>query len=185
MDPGLLEIAERIRRVADETGEKVSALLLLSRALEHLGASPIIFNPLMHTELERYRYLLDGKPVACHFEESGEVWVEARPELVSIAIGNLLRNAFQHTTQGDVRIKLGPGQISIKDSGPGIGLPVRERLFERFVHGRKDSNEGTGLGLSIVKRVVDHLGWEVWLEQREPQGSRFIISFPCIRIDKD
>jgi signal transduction histidine kinase len=184
-DAGLLEIAERIRRVAYETGEKVSALLLLSRAPEHLGASLIIVNPLMHTELERYRYLLDGKPVACHFEESGEVWVEARPELVGIAIGNLLRNAFQHTAQGDVRVKLGPGQISIEDSGPGIELSVRERLFERFVHGRKDSNEGTGLGLSIVKRVVEHLGWEVWLEQREPQGSRFIISFPCIRIDKD
>lgn len=184
-EAGLLEIAERIRRVADETGERVSALLLLSRAPENLGAGPIAVNPLMHAELERYRFLLDGKPVSCHFEENGEVWVEARPELVGIAIGNLLRNAFQHTAQGEVRVKLGQGLITIEDSGPGIALSVRERLFERFVHGRKDSNEGTGLGLSIVKRVMEHLGWEVRLEQPEPQGSRFIISFPCIRIDKD
>ena len=179
--PGLQQIAERVRRVAAETAERVSALLLLSRSPEQLGADWIAVNPLIRAELERYRFLLDGKPVSCRFEEPGEVWVKARPELVGIAVGNLLRNAFAHTEDGEVRVKLEQGQITIEDTGPGMPLAVRERLFERFVQGRKDAAEGTGLGLSIVKRVSEHLGWDVRLEQRAPQGSRFIINFPCMQ----
>ncbi len=178
--PVQLAVAERLRRVAAETAERVSALLWLSRAPEQLDAPCIALNPLIRSELERCQPLLQGKPVTCRFEEVGNVRVEARPELVGIAIGNLLRNACQHTDQGEVLVRLESGHLTIMDTGPGIPESVRERLFERFVRGGKDSTEGTGLGLSIVKRVVEHLGWEVRLERPEAGGSRFILTFPPV-----
>lgn len=176
--PGLQEIAERIRRVAAETGERVGALLWLSRAPERLTAPRVEANRLIRSEIERYRPLLQGKPVTCRFEEDAEVWIEGRPELAGIAVGNLIRNAFQHTERGEVMILLEKGRIVVEDTGPGLPEAVAQRLFERFVQGSKDSAEGTGLGLSIVKRVAEHLGWEVRFEQAESGGCRFILVFP-------
>lgn len=175
--PAQQEIAERIRRVAAETAQRVAALLWLSRAPEELTAARTLINPLVHAELERYEPLLRGKPVQCRIEEDGEVWVDGRPELVRIAVGNLIRNAFQHTERGTVTVRLEPTGIVVEDTGPGLPEAVVQRLFERFVQGRKDSAEGTGLGLSIVKRVAEHLGWEVRFERPDTGGSRFILGF--------
>lgn len=177
-NPGQQEIAERIRRVAAETTERVSALLLLSRAPEQLAAAVVSLNSVIRDELERYSPLLIGKPVEWRFEESEEVWTQGRPELVGIAVGNLVRNAFQHTEHGEVTIRLGHGRLVIEDTGPGLPESVTQRLFERFVHGRETSTEGTGLGLSIVKRVIEHLAWNIRFEQPERGGSRFVINFP-------
>ena len=175
--PAQQAIAERLRRVTAETAERVSALLWLARAPEKLGVSSIAVGPIIKLEMERYEPLLAHKPVRYCFEETEQVYVNARPELVGIAIGNLIRNACQHTEEGEIILKLEPAKFTITDTGPGIPDSVRERLFERFVQGRRDSSEGTGLGLSIVKRVAEHLGWEVRLEQHERTGTCFSIIF--------
>jgi signal transduction histidine kinase len=176
--PAQLAVVERVRRVAAETAERVSAMLLLSRSPELLDAPRIMLNPLIQTEFDRCQYLVIGKPVQCRLESSGEIWMQARPELVGIVIGNLLRNACQHTESGTVLVRLETTQIVIEDVGPGIPETVQARLFERFVRGSTDSPEGTGLGLSIVKRVVEHIGWKIRYESRENHGSRFILIFP-------
>jgi signal transduction histidine kinase len=110
-------------------------------------------------------------------EVLGDVWVQSRPELAGIVVGNLLRNACQHTDEGMVRVKLSANMLIIEDDGTGIPHSVKTRLFERFVRGSKDSLEGTGLGLSIVKRIVDHMGWGIHYESPDEGGSRFIITF--------
>jgi len=176
--PAEQEIAERIRRAAVETTQRVAALLWLSRAPERLSAARTAINPLVRAELERCRPLLQGKPVQCRIEESGEIWVDGRPELVGIAAGNLIRNACQHIERGTVTVRLEPTRIVVEDTGPGLPQAVADRLFERFVHGDRHATEGTGLGLSIVKRVAEHLGWEVRFERPDPGGSRFIPGFP-------
>jgi signal transduction histidine kinase len=171
------EVAERIRRVAAETSERVSALLLLSRSPEVLDTKPIALRPLIQTEFDRCKPILIGKPVQFHLEVLGDVWVQSRPELAGIVVGNLLRNACQHTDEGMVRVKLSANMLIIEDDGTGIPHSVKTRLFERFVRGSKDSLEGTGLGLSIVKRIVDHMGWGIHYESPDEGGSRFIITF--------
>lgn len=175
--PAQLAVAERLRRVAAETAERVSALLLLSRSPELIDAPCIALNPLIQSELDRCQTLLVGKPVQCRIEWTEQVWVDARPELAGIVIGNLLRNACQHTDTGTVHVRLSRNELIVEDNGPGLPAAVRARLFERFVQGQ-DSSEGTGLGLSIVKRVVEHIGWNIRLESPAAGGSRFILSFP-------
>lgn len=176
--PAQLAVAERVRRVAAEMAERVSAMLLLSRSTELLDAPRIELNPLIQSEVDRCQSLLVGKPVQCRLEWSEAVWVQARPELVGIIVGNLLRNACQHTEKGSVIVRLATNRLIIEDDGPGLPGPVQARLFERFVQGGKDSPEGTGLGLSIVKRVVEHIGWGIRYESSEHGGSRFLLSFP-------
>ena len=180
--PAQLATAERIRRVAAEAAQGVSALLLLARVPESLDAPRIVLNSIIKSEIERCRPLLHGKPVECRLDWSEEVSVHVRPELAGIVIGNLLRNACRHTEQGQVLVQLAAGRLVIEDTGSGIPQKVRERLFERFVHGDDlPAHEGTGLGLSIVKRVVDHVGWDVRLEIPQAGGTRFVLTFPIVR----
>jgi signal transduction histidine kinase len=176
--PKQQEIARRLQRVARDTAERVSALLWLSRAPEKLGMPAVALGPLIRQEIERYQPLLEGKPVACRFEEQAQVRLKARPELVAIAIGNLVRNACQHTERGEVLVQLQPDAIVISDTGPGLPDQVVARLFERFVHGAAESTHGNGMGLSIVKRVADHLGWKILFERPAQGGSRFVLRLP-------
>lgn len=176
--PKQQEIARRLQRVARDTAERVSALLWLSRAPEKLGTPAVTLGPLIRLEIERYQSLLEGKPVVCRFEEHTQVRLRARPELVAIAIGNLVRNACQHTEQGEVLVQLQPDAIVISDTGPGLPDEVVARLFERFVHGAAESVHGSGMGLSIVKRVADHLGWKIRFERPAQGGSRFVLTLP-------
>ncbi len=179
--PAQLATAERIRRVAAETAQRVSALLLLARVPESPDAPRIVLNTIIESELERCRPLLYGKTVQCRLDWTEQVSAHVHPELAGIVIGNLLRNACRHTDQGMILVQLAGGRLVVEDTGTGIPQMVRERLFERFVHGGdRQTHEGTGLGLSIVKRVVDHIGWDVRLEIPETGGTRFVLSFPAL-----
>jgi signal transduction histidine kinase len=169
---------ERIRRVAAETSERVSALLLLSRSPELIDAPMTLLNDLLKMEAERCQYLLVGKPVELRIQAETPVKIFVRPELAGIVIGNLIRNACQHTDEGHITVTLTRGELVVEDTGPGIPSNIRARLFERFVHDDSQSTEGTGLGLSIVKRVVEHVGWTIQHDADGYIGCRFTIRFP-------
>lgn len=177
--PAQLASAERIRRVAAETAQRISALLLLARAPESQDAPCTLLNTIIESEMERCRPLLHGKPVECKLDWTEQVSTHVHPELAGIVIGNLLRNASRHTEQGYIHVQLTAGRLVIEDTGSGIPEKVRERLFDRFVHGDdRPTHEGTGLGLSIVKRVVDHVSWDIRLEVPAAGGARFVLTFP-------
>lgn len=175
--PELHAAAERIRRTAAETSVRVSALLQLARAPEKIECAALELRGLVEQEIEHCRPMLEGKSVALKFEAPDEVWVHAAPDLAAIAVGNLLRNACRFTEQGSVCVALRTDALTIEDTGPGVPQAVRARLFEPFVRGSDASSTGSGLGLSIVKRVAQHLGWAVRLDDVSRGGSRFTPTF--------
>lgn len=174
--PDLAEAAGRIRRTAADTTERVGALLLLSRAPETVGAPRTALEPIIRQEMERCRPLLARKDVTMTLDSKGEVHVFGRPELAGIAIGNLIRNACQFTERGRVTVRLEAGRVVVEDTGVGIPPALKERVFDRFVRAHQDvPTGGSGLGLAIVRRVAEHLGWTVTLEEPPGGGSRFIL----------
>lgn len=175
--PDLVVMTERIRRNAADTAQQVGALLQLARAPESTDLSPVALRPLIEHEIERCQPLLRGKNLTLKLIASEEVSVQAVPELVTIAVSNLMRNACQHTEQGVITVRLDAGQIVVEDSGTGLPETVRNRLFDRFVRGSEDFTSGSGLGLSIVKRVAEHLGWMVRHDLGPNGGSRFTLLF--------
>ncbi|HYO18794.1 MAG TPA: HAMP domain-containing sensor histidine kinase [Dermatophilaceae bacterium] len=71
--------------------------------------------------------------------------------------------------------------LSVRDSGPGIPLDDRERVFERF--SRLDSSrttEGSGLGLSIVSAIAEAHGGTVLLSGEPGEGTTFTIQVPLL-----
>ena len=72
-------------------------------------------------------------------------------------------------------------EISISDSGIGMGQEEMDRIFDRFykVDAARDRNvEGSGLGLSIVKKIVELHQGEISVESTKGQGTTFRIELP-------
>ncbi len=102
---------------------------------------------------------------------------------VEQAVYNVLKNAIEampdggtlaisteyHETDGWVR-------ISVQDSGCGIPVADRDRIFDAFFTTKP---EGTGLGLPIVEGVLKNHGGAIAVEQPGgAPGARFILGFP-------
>lgn len=175
-NPEMLQIAERIRRTASDTADRVGALLLMSRSPETLDSPRIALGPIIEREVERCKPLLAGRPVELTVEALADSWVSARAELVGMAVGNLLRNACSYTERGRVTVRLESDRLVIEDTGPGLPPQVQAQLFERFVRGDA-VHSGSGLGLAIVKRICEHLEWNVVWAERTGGGSRFELLF--------
>ena len=95
-------------------------------------------------------------------------------------ITNLLSNAFRWTPDGG-RIELGLTQdngavaVSVSDTGPGISLDERERIFRPFW---SRDGRGTGLGLAIAHELAQALGGRIDLESEVGRGSTFEFVLP-------
>jgi signal transduction histidine kinase len=174
--PELHAVAERIRRHAADTAARVAALLQLAREREATPRERLDLKPIVEREIERCRPLLDGKPVELVLDAPASVWVQASAELAAVAVDNLLRNACLFTQRGQVQVQLRGDALVVVDSGPGVPDAVRERLFQRFVHGdAAGAANGSGLGLSIAQRVAEQLGWRIRLDATGDGGSRFTL----------
>lgn len=122
--------------------------------------------------------------------------VTGNPILLEQALGNLLANAITYCPNNSkitiiislVKEETNPEMVSIavEDSGPGIPLEARQRIFERFYRidkGRSREDGGTGLGLSIVRHIILIHGGKVLVEDKidGTQGARFVLLLPVIK----
>lgn len=178
-NPRALEFTQRINNIAKETSEIISALLLLSRAPEKLDATKTCINRIAESEVARLTYLLQYKPVTCRIEAEQNYYAFVRPELLKMALGNLIKNAFQYTDSGEVVIAIDANKISVSDTGLGIPDNMMPLLYERFerIEPKEIKIEGSGLGLSIVQRIVSHMGWQLTHSSNEAGGSTFTIHY--------
>lgn len=86
--------------------------------------------------------------------------VQGDPELLAIAIRNLIDNAIRYSgLASTIRIHTHDDgrccSLSIRDNGPGVPPDIQSRLGERFFRNRDTNVEGNGLGLAIVARIVE------------------------------
>ncbi len=66
-------------------------------------------------------------------------------------------------------------QVTVADSGPGVALEARERIFESFY---STKSAGIGIGLSICRFIIDGHGGRLWTDARLPRGAIFRFSLP-------
>ncbi|MBI2308656.1 MAG: sensor histidine kinase [Rhodocyclales bacterium] len=68
--------------------------------------------------------------------------------------------------------------LSVSDTGCGLPEAVLDRLFEPFFT-TKAAGEGLGLGLAISRDIVRSFGGDLFAENREGGGARFVIVLPA------
>jgi signal transduction histidine kinase len=104
---------------------------------------------------------------------------------------NLMGNAIKFTPEGgDVWVRADGDdrrvRIEVGDTGPGIPIADRERIFLEFQQVKAGSGvvapEGTGLGLALARKFVEMHGGNLWVDSEEGKGSRFFFTLPISRI---
>jgi signal transduction histidine kinase len=75
-------------------------------------------------------------------------------------------------------------EISVRDTGPGIPVAVRERIWEPFFT-TKAISRGTGLGLSTVMSIVQQHGGQIELLPTREAGAQFVIRLPSVEQTED
>ena len=100
---------------------------------------------------------------------------------------NLVENAVNYTPDGgrvDVLADIHDHRyrIIVQDTGPGIPPEDLSRVFERFYRVDKSRARpgGTGLGLAIVRNLVNVLGGEIAVANREAGGATFTVLLPLL-----
>jgi signal transduction histidine kinase len=98
------------------------------------------------------------------------------------ATSNLIENALRLTPAGgEVVVRTAPGEIAVRDTGPGLAPEDLPRAFERFyLHGRYRSERavGSGLGLAIVRELVVAMGGSVRASNGLSGGAEFVLKLP-------
>ena len=97
--------------------------------------------------------------------------VVGNPELLAVALRNLLDNAVRYGGGGaQVEIVLDAGSIRVLDRGPGVPPAKLRRLGDRFFRAGGQETIGSGLGLSIVQRIARLHGLELVPANRDGGG---------------
>ncbi|MFN2616663.1 MAG: sensor histidine kinase [Thermoleophilaceae bacterium] len=189
------ELDESTRREFLETmGEQVERLQKLSvdlLDLSRLDAGSIELHPELVDLTELARSVIGeftpaltehGTRVEMRVPETD---VEARCDRGRVAqiMRILLDNALRHTPEGtNVTVSAerhdGAAELTVADSGPGLGDGQAAHVFERFYTG--DAARGAGLGLAIARELAERMDGRLVLSSR-PGQTRFTVELPALR----
>jgi len=176
-------IKSSIVRLENLTGDLLQ-LSYLESGKASLQYSDIDLGAIAGEILAELKPLMEEKGITASVE-SGPVF-RSVPELVHIALYNLISNAVKYNRPGGrilIRSTGGPVryEIEVLDSGIGIAPGLRDKVFERFYRIDKDRSRatgGTGLGLAIVKHIASALKGTVRVTDGLENGTGVVMTLP-------
>jgi CheY-like chemotaxis protein/two-component sensor histidine kinase len=105
--------------------------------------------------------------------------------LLERIVRNLIANALTYTEVGgvvlDARVRQGRLVLRVADTGIGIPVSAREKIFEEFfqvANARRDRRMGLGLGLAIVRHLASIVGADIAVRSRLGRGTIFRLTVP-------
>jgi len=179
-DPmALRHVLGQIHAGIERTNHLVHQLLSLARAEAGpemtMKFEPLDLNALVRRETAEWVPQAVQKGIDLGYEGPEQpVEIVGQPLLLREMLANILDNAMCYSPQdGKVTVHLLAGEhpcVMVEDSGPGIPVEERERVFERFHRLTANGGAGSGLGLSIVREIARAHGARVWLEDAGAGG---------------
>ena len=183
------DLAESAALIRDETGRlgRITHSLLTGGTLPRLrldSSAPLL--PIV----ERARALVfagvrDEGPELDISESVADLVVVADPDRLLQVLVNLLQNAVDANREGGGTCvwvsawRRGSAiEIIVDDEGVGIDPDIQEHLFEPFATS-KPPGEGTGLGLYASYMLVQTMGGDLTLENRDQGGASARVRLPA------
>ena len=174
------EHLQRVRAATQRMGQLIDDLLGLSRlSRAEMRRERVNLGGLAKRIAEELQRSDPARQVA--FSISEEAVAEGDARLLSVALENLLRNAWKFTRNRPLaHIDFGTERHNggrafyVRDDGEGFDMRYADKLFGAFqrLHSSKDF-EGTGIGLATVARIVHRHGGRVWAEGSVGSGATF------------
>ncbi|MDZ4663017.1 MAG: ATP-binding protein [Pseudomonadota bacterium] len=177
-------LAEKIVENSERISKIIRALRSFSREGDKEPTTKVALEKIISDTLNfcKTRFKSHGIELSCP-EIDPNITLNCRPVQIAQIFLNLLYNAFDAVKIVDhrwIRIDVNEQRdfvlISITDSGPGIPLEVREKIFQPFFT-TKDIGNGAGLGLSICISLIKEHNGEIQFDS-ESINTRFVIKLP-------
>lgn len=157
-----VKLVDRVRRATLDMKTTIEMFLCLARETDDgLYDEQFLVMPLISQAIEQQRHLLNAKLVDVvidltdmEIDDLSMPMAYGHPKAFSIAVNNLVRNAFEHTLEGQ-----GPITIHIKERMLFVINQVRSETDERHTPTEAPPPNGYGLGLGIVQRLCERNGW--------------------------
>ncbi|MEY9330198.1 two-component system OmpR family sensor kinase [Pseudomonas protegens] len=178
--PSLARERLQLLRRGIERGRKlIDQLLGLASAQSAINGrvEPVSVHGVYRRVLEDLLPLAEDKAIDIGLEGGPDRQVLISQEDLLTLVKNLVDNAIRYTPQGG-RVDLLVAQVQdeillqVSDSGPGIAVAERERVFDPFHRGLGSDEVGSGLGLAIVKAIADRHAGRVWLDYSDQRAKR-------------
>ena len=138
---------------------------------------------LIQEVITTYKPIAGEKDISLFIEDNVVSMVEADRDKMEQVIDNLVSNAIKYTSDGEICVrcihKKNKVEISVTDTGIGIGKEHLDRLFDRFYRtdkARSRDKGGTGLGLAVVKGILSAHKTDIFVESTSGKGSKFFFS---------
>ena len=175
-EDGTRRAAQRIVDAALQMDRTVTTLLLLAReqVLDgHLEAVAVTD----HVDAVVTRVRDEYPSSALEVHHLGHPVIRSSPHALEVVVGNLVRNAVQHSGGGATRVWVHEDRLVIEDEGQGIPDHEFPRVLEPGVRGSGAGGHGTGLGLPLALRICERMGWRVSLRSAPGEGTRAELVF--------
>jgi two-component system, OmpR family, sensor histidine kinase BaeS len=151
-----------------------------------LSRAPTQLNPWLNDILSPWREAATSKGIHWETDIPDDLpTATIDPDRLAQSVGNLLSNAVKYTPPGQ-KIMVNAGAtskdiwISVRDTGPGMTLTERNKIFDAFYRGpeAKRFPQGMGLGLTIANDLVQAHSGKIEVETTQGKGSQFTIRLP-------
>jgi two-component system CitB family sensor kinase len=115
-------------------------------------------------------------------DTAGAVPADLSDDLVTV-LGNLVDNALDACSGGDrIRVEVTGDdhhvRAVVEDTGPGVPIGLRARVFDEGVSTKGRDARRRGIGLALVRRVIRRRRGEIVLTESAEGGARFEARFP-------
>jgi two-component system, OmpR family, sensor histidine kinase KdpD len=191
------EMTEIVESEAARLSRLTSRLIRTAR-LEREEVKPWIeltdLSEVLAESVDQYARLSGGQHIVIS-KECGTSEVMADPELLRLAISQLLDNACKYSNPGStitLRIEREHNEIVLRVVSRGNPIPAaeRSRIFERFYRGidGRRSGPGSGLGLFVARKIALALGGTIELDSTDPgavNGTVFRFALPVPNRERD
>lgn len=169
-----------ISKAANEIQELVDAFLTLARDKE-TEQEKLTLSTVVERSLEEWQQLVEAKGLSLSLRDESASSAQADRKypgpMLRTVLNNLIRNAVHYTSEGSITLVVKNNGFTIIDTGPGISSVEKESIFKPFYRGQSSRREGLGLGLSLVQRICAREKWTIGVEDNQPTGCCFSITF--------
>ena len=178
-----------VERQARRLQSHINQMLEVSELNNNINLEETDLNYAILTLVNDYKIKIHGPDNLTFDPHDSEILVMMDPFVFTTMLQNIIDNSFKHNHR-EVKITMlfitknkDGYTLHIKDNGKGMEDGMKEKIFDKFFRGDKDSTvSGLGLGLYYVKQCLDIHGWKISINTTTEKGTEFLVFIPMGQI---
>ena len=181
LDEFVRRYVTRIKGSARDMEELIDAFLILARETDkEFEQDEVVVADVVNRELQAASIYLEDKPIRIEVVEESPLVLSTARKVLSIVLGNLIRNAVIYTNEGSVTVTIKENSVLVTDTGIGMSEEQTRKIFQPYYRAEcanKSNRKGYGVGLTIVRRLCGRFNWTVDVASEEGAGTTFTVNF--------